>query len=166
MNTANTLKPGNSKEALALWLAQNQPTVFAALVSRANRSGKLNGITDWLSNVGTTLSSSVKSVGSFLGSKEGMTTLTALGTTYLQTQAQKNALRIQTAQAQAGYGMQPIVSGPTSSQYPMYINRATGLQYPLTSSLTSQLMPASMQPYAPWLIGGFLGLLALFALKR
>lgn len=161
MSTQNQLKPANSKEALAVWLAQNQPEVFKALLARANQQGQLHGITDWLSSVGTSLGSAVKSAGAFLASPAGMGTLTALGTTYLQTQAQKDALKLQVAQAQAGYAMQPIVSNATSQQYPMYYNAATGQYQPLTSSLTSQLMPSNN--YLPFIIGGGVAFIALLA---
>lgn len=163
---SNTLKPTNSHEALALWLSQNQPQVFAALLAKANKQGQLHGITDWLSSVGTSLSSAVQSAGSFLASPAGVGTLAAIGTTYLQTQAQKDALKLQMAQAQAGYAMQPIVSNATSQQYPMYYNAQTGQYQPLTSSLTNQLMPQGMAQYAPYAIGLVAAGILFLVMKR
>lgn len=163
----NALKTKNPAELLALWIAQNQPHVFKALTAEANKSGQLNGITDWLSSVGSSLGTAVKSVGSFLTSPAGLASLTTAGGLYLQTQAQKDALKLQVAQAQAGYPPQPVYSAGANGQATYYVDPSTGRQYPLTPELTNYLQPAkTIKDYLPWigLAGG--GLLLMFVLGR
>lgn len=165
--SSNTFKPANPNEALAAWLAQNQPDVFKALVAKANASGKLHGITDWLSNVGTSFGSAVKAVGSFVASPAGMGALTSMAGVYLQSQAQKDALKLQVSMAQAGYAPAPVVTNATSGQYPMYVDPRTGQQIPLTSQLANSLMPQrSLSDYWPWLLGGGLLLVGFAAYSR
>lgn len=165
---ANQLRTKNPAESLALWLAQNQPNVFKALTVEANKRGRLNGITDWLSNVGSSLGGAVKSVGSFLTSEEGLGALTAAGGLYLQSQAQKDALKIQVAQAQAGYPPAPVYSAGSNpnSQIPYYVDPSTGKQYSLTPQLTNYLMPQkTFQDYLPWIMGGAFAIVAFLAIK-
>jgi len=148
---SNAIRTSSPQEALALWLAQNQPHVFQALMQHSRQRAQLSGVTDWLSSVGTSLGGAVKSVGSFLTSQEGIATLGALGTTYLTTRAQRDALRVQVAQAQAGYPPQPVYTVGTD-QTPYYRDPATGQSYPLTSQIANQLQPA--MNWTPLLIGG------------
>ena len=164
---SNQFKPANPNEALAAWLAQNQPDVFKALVARAASQGKLHGITDWISNVGTSFGTAVKAVGSFVSSPAGMGALTSMACVYLQSQAQKDALKLQISMAQACYAPAPVTTNPTSGQYPMYVDPRTGQQIPLTSQLANSLMPQkSLSDYAPWLIGGGLLLLGFSVYAR
>lgn len=154
-------------DALARWLADNQPEVFegvlrTALVKKTPRSTVgLSGISETLSAFGTSFGSAVKSVGSFLTSEDGMKALGTVGGLYLQSQAQKDALKLQTAVVQAGYSPYPVqnVGVNTNGASPIYT--PTG-QY-LTSSLANQLTPKTsvLQEYLPWvlLFGGGLALL-------
>lgn len=146
-------------EALALWIATNQPEVFKALVRDANRAGQLHGITDWLSGVGTSLGSAVSNVGSFLSSEDGMKTLTSLGNTYLQVRAQRDALRVQTRLAASGQYPAPIQSvGPNPyTSLPVYVDPASGQQFPFSPQLANQLQPSI--PWTPIAIG--VGVLAV-----
>jgi hypothetical protein len=144
-------------DALALWLAKNQPEVFEGALRAAQGQSiprtpsNLAGITDVLSSIGTSFGSAVKSVGSFLSSENGIKTLGAVGGLYLQSQAQRDALRLQVATVQAGYPPQPVqnVGYNTNTAVPMY-----GTQ-PLTPTLTNQLLPRTsiLREYAPWAIG-------------
>lgn len=162
---ANAVQVTNPQEAFALWLAQNQPTVFQAMLATAQRKKQMAGITDWLSSVGTSLGGAVKSVGSFLTSSEGLATIGTLGTAYLQTTAQRDALRLQTQQMQAGYAPQPVYSvGSGSSAVPYYRDPATGQTYPLTPQLTNQLSPSGTN-WIPIALAGGGVLLVLFLLS-
>lgn len=166
----------SSAIALAEWLAQNEPELFAALAARAEQG--LSGITDFFStlgtgiakaasSIGTGLTTAVKGVGSFLASPNGLSTLSTLGQTYLQTQAQKNALKVQLATVQAGQQPAPIETrydAATGTYVPVYVPPAGTAQL-LTPDLSAQLM-RDAQPawnrYMPWLIGG--GIAAAFLL--
>lgn len=149
------MKTKNPAEALALWIAQNQPEVFKALAKEANKRGQLNGITDWLSSVGSSLGNAVKSVGSFISSPAGLTALGTVGTVYLQTQAQKDALKLQVSMAQAGYAPQPVYSAGANGQATYYVDPRTGQQIPFNSSLANQLKPPmQLTDFVPWILGG------------
>lgn len=152
---------------LARWLAMNQPKVFQVLVEEASRRGQLRGVTDWLSSVGTSVSSAIKNVGSFLTSKEGMTALTGIGTAYLQTQAQRDALRAQVQMVQAGQSLLPIQSvGPNpNSALPVYVDPRTGQQMPWNTQLSQQLAPYQ-SPYLPLILLGGVGLIMVVAFSR
>ena len=150
---------------LAMWIARNQPLVFQQLVREANRRGQLSGITDWLSTVGSSLGEAAKSVGSFLGSKEGIATVGTIGALYLQSQAQKDALKLQVRQAQAGQSPVPIqsVGANPYSSVPIYTDPLTGQQSYLTPQLTAQLQPGmNWSQVVPWILGG-VGLLFFLA---
>lgn len=162
MNSRNAMRATTPQEALALWIAQNQPQVFAQLVKQANTRGQLNGITDWLSSVGTSLGGAVKSVGSFLTSEDGIKTIGALGTVYLTTQAQRDALRVQVQQAQAGYPPAPVYTVGTD-QTPYYRDPATGQSYPFSPQIANQFTPP--MNWTPYIIGG-VGLLAVLLIMR
>lgn len=146
----------NKKAAtdLSHWLAINQPKVFEALVIEANRNGQLNGLTDWLSSVGTSVTGAIKNVGSFLTSTEGLTALTAVGGVYLQTQAQRDVLRAQVQQAQAGQSLLPVqsVGANPYSSVPVYVDPRTGQSMPWNSQLSQQFAPQSINPL--WYIVG------------
>lgn len=141
---------------LAKWLALNQPEVFEALVcaQAGEVNPHLNGITDWLTSIGSSIGTAVKSVGSFLTTQQGIATTAAIGSLYLQTQAQKDALKIQVANAAAGNPLPAIstVGTTAGNSYPVYQGNA------LTPSIAAQLMPK--RNWIPWVAGG----LAIFAL--
>ena len=170
----NAVKPTTAGDAFALWIAQNQPDLFKALLQKtaeqhAHRRGTgLSGITDWLSTVGSSIGSAAKNVGSFLSSPEGMKSLTSLSSVYLQTQAQKDALRIQLAYAQSGQAPAPVQMMGTApgTQTPYYIDPNTGLRMALTPQLTNQLLPQqSFETVLPWILGGGGVLLLLFVMS-
>lgn len=143
-------------DQLALWLADNQPEVFAAMLYKATRRTapkQLGGLAETLSSFGASLGSAVKSVGSFIKSEDGMKTLGTVGGLYLQSQAQRDALRLQTQMVQSGYAPYPVqnVGVNTNSAVPVY--GPTGQV--LNPSLMNQLMPRSdiVRDYLPWGIG-------------
>lgn len=161
-----------SGEALAIWLAQNQPQVFQAMYEAAHRDQNvqrgMHGISDWLSAVGTSIGTAAKAVGQFVTSKEGLATLGTIGGLYLQTQAQKDALKLQVANAQAGQAPAPVqsVGANPYSAVPVYIDPVTGQQQALTPQLAQQLAPSPLQQYGPWMMIGGALLLGLFVLAR
>lgn len=141
-------------DAFAKWLAVNQPEIFEGLLRAAVKreipeKSALSGISDVLSSFGTSFGNAVKSVGSFLSSDDGMKTVGTLGALYLQTQAQRDALKLQTATIKAGYPPQPVtnVGVDTNSAVPVYA--PTG--QPLTPQLTAALTPRKsiFEEYAP-----------------
>lgn len=157
-----------TSQQLALWLAKNQPLVFKQLVRESARQGQLRGVTDWLSAVGSSLSSAVQAAGSFIASPEGMATLGTIGGMVLQTRAQKDALKVQIANARAGYAPVPIesVGANPNSSIPIYVDPVTGQRYPLTSQVSQSLMPTmTLQSMLPWLLGGGLILVVLLFRK-
>lgn len=153
-----------SAHAMAIWLAEQQPQVFEAVLRTAlgEQQPKLAGLTDWLSSIGTSVGNAVNAAGKYLASEDGMKTLSMIGSTYLQTQAQKDALKLQMAQAQAGQQLYPIQS---VGQNP-YTSIPTYNGQTLTPSLTQQLWPASTTNWIPWAIGGALLLMGFFAFSR
>lgn len=158
--------PRQSAQSLAIWLAQEQPQVFEALLRTAMGEPRpqLNGLTDWLSSIGTSVGSAVSSAAQYLTSQEGMKTLSSIGAVYLQTQAQKDALKLQLAQAQAGNALYPIqsVGGNYNTAVPIY----TPTGQSLTPSLTNQLWPTQTANWLPWaLAGGALLLFGMFAFR-
>lgn len=156
--------------ALARWLAINQPEVFEGLLRAAQGKtiprtvSNLAGIMDVLGNFGTTFSGAVKSVGSFLTSDAGLATVGTIGGLYLQSQAQKDALKLQVATIKAGYPPQDIVNaGPnTNSAVPIY----AGTGQALTPQLAARLTPRSiLADYAPWGLALAAGLAFLFVMR-
>lgn len=158
--------PRQSAQSLAIWLAQEQPQVFEALLRKSMGEPKpqLNGLTDWLSSIGTTIGSAVTSASKYLTSEDGIKTLSTIGSVYLQTQAQKDALKLQLAQAQAGNALYPIQSVGANYNTAVPIYTPTGQS--LTPSLTNQLWPTQTTNWLPWLLGGgALLLVGLFAFR-
>lgn len=159
----------SSALSLAQWLANDQPRLFQALLEKAAQLKAAQGLGDFsdiLSSIGSGISTAVSNVGSFLTSPAGMTTLTTIGTAYLNNQTQSNVLNAQVKIAQAGKTVAPIqtVYNPNTGQYEASYTTA-GAQYPVTSQLLSSITPASsMQQYLPYLLigGGLLVVLMLF----
>lgn len=156
-----------SSVLLARWLAENQPAVFEALMRRSQGEvqPQLSGIADFLSTIGTSVGSAVKSVGSFLTSEDGMKTLATVGGIYLTSQAQKDALKVQMARAQAQTQPAPIytVGADTNNPYPMIGTQSSAR--PLTPATANAWLPAGWPVWAPWAIGAA-ALLALFFFTR
>lgn len=157
-----------SATELALWLQQNEPQIFAKLTEEvAKRSGgKLGDFSDILSGIGT----AAKNVGSFLASPDGIKTLSAVGSVYLQSRAQTAALNTQVKLAQAGYSPAPIrnVIDGTTGQVTTQIITPQGGAQPFTPQNASYYQStANMKLYLPWIIGGGLALLLFgFAFSR
>lgn len=155
-------------QAFAAWLSQNEPELFAALAQRAAQSDKgVAGLGDWssvLSSIGSGIASAVKNVASYVSSPTGVSSLTSLAQTYLQSQGQKNALQVQLAQAQAGYAPAPIETrydAATNTYVPTYTPPAgtgAGVPVPLTPDLSAQLLSQSQgfdwQRWLPWILAG------------
>ncbi len=129
---------------LAQWIALNEPKLFQALSENAARGAGFAGFTDWLSTVGSSLSGAVKSVGTFLTSEKGLSTLTTLGGAYLANKSQQNVLQTQVALAQAGMAPAPITNSNFSGGVqPVY----TPTGQPVTPALLNQLQPTFLQRY-------------------
>lgn len=160
-------------KSFAEWLAHDQPELFVALYKKAlpmevqrGLSG-LSGFTDILSSIGTGLSSAVSSVGSFLSSPAGLTTVGTLGATYLQSQAAKQAVNVNLARAQSGVQAAPIqtVYNPSTRQYEAQLVQPTGQSIQLTPSIMRSIAPG-MPTWAPWAIGGVALIALLLFLRR
>lgn len=170
--------------SLANWLLQDQPGLFVQLAKVARivpRGTTLGDFTDVLSSIGDSLGDAVSSVGDFLTSAQGLSTLASLGTTYMNTTAQKNALNIQLANAAANKAAAPIqtVYNQATGQYQAVYTTANGQQQVVTSATVPQYYPSGtigaataaasnpFQQYLPYIaIGGGVLLLVLFLSSR
>jgi len=144
---------------LASWLYQVHPELFAAayLAARTARATTLGDFSDILDSVGSGLSSvgsgienAVGSVGSWLTSSQGLTTLSSLGTAYLNNQAQQNVLQTQIARTQALQSPLAVTYTQTAngSVVPVLPYSSTGV--PLTlSGTTAQPAIAGYVPASP-----------------
>lgn len=136
----------HSMTAFALWMAKEEPDLFLALAQTArNKIAGLGDFSDVLSSIGDSLSTAASNVGTFLTTGGGIDTLTKLGSVYLQTQAQKSALAVQTQLAQMGRAPAAIqtVYNPATGQYQAVVNQTTGgvlFQQPLTPQVTQSLL--------------------------
>lgn len=129
--------------ALAQWIAKNNPRLFDALAQRVGATG-IGAWTDVLKNIGSSVGTAVKSVGTFIASPDGLKTISELSGAYLQTQAQKDALRLQIAQARNAQPPLPIgtvVDPNTGQPVPTYFP-PTGGAVPISPSVYGQLRPA------------------------
>lgn len=100
--------------ALALWLQNEEPAVFAHLLAQAQAAkatqppAKLSGFGDWssiLSSLGTDLSSAVTDVGNYLSSSAGQSSISGVVQQYLSsnnTSTQGQVLQTQVARAANG----------------------------------------------------------------
>jgi hypothetical protein len=157
-------------QQFAQWIARTNPALFDALARKAGVAQEpgMSGILDFLKTAATTAGTAVKSVGVFLTSQQGLSTLTDLGKVYMTTQAQKTALDLQVAQmraAQQPYPISNVVDPTTGISVPMY-NGPGGQQYPVNAQLAAQLRGTSgVSQYLPYiLLGG--GLLVALLLLR
>lgn len=144
---------------LAAWLAENQPALFAELEKNAAIAGaRLNGITDFLKSVGSSVSTGVANVAKFLTSNEGLATVGTLGTAYLANRSQQNVLQTQVALAQAGQSLAPIQTAYGANGQPISIDARTGM--PITSQNIGQYGPSFLAQWGlPLGIGAGLFLL-------
>jgi hypothetical protein len=160
--------PDTAADALAQWILVNEPKLFDALLARTPQS--VGGIADIIGSIGSGIAVAAKNVGSFIASPEGMGALTALSGVVLQSRMQKDALKIQIKQAQAGQPPAPIqtqtnpTTGTTAAYY--YPQGQLSAPIPLTPQVAAQLMPKP--DYVPWAIGGaaVFVMLALFLARR
>jgi hypothetical protein len=135
------MNPNNARD-LAKWIAENQPKVFAQLLKRAGANeAQLGDFMDALDSIGSTVGNAVSSVGSFLVSPDGIKTVATLGTAYLTSQAQRDALSTQVQLAAAGRPLAPIYTASNSS--PAY----AGSVY-LQPNATAPAIPYSAQTAA------------------
>lgn len=179
--------PHTAGEKFAVWLAQNQPEMFVRLLkeAQAKQGGKLEGLTDILSSIGSSIGNAAKSVGSFVTSAEGSSALATLASTYMTTQAQKSALSTQLKLAQLGQSPAPIAFPVPDAQPVIYssvpvdpvtgIPSASGTGVPAPSPYPTPYTPAvgnqiltdagmvQLKAYAPWLITA--GLFAFLLLR-
>lgn len=173
----------NTGESLAKWLLKDQPGLFVKLaqVAQVVPSSGLGDFTDILSSIGSGISSAVSSVGSFLTSTQGLQTLATLGSSYMTTQAQKNALNVQLATAAANKPAAPIqtVLNPATGQYQAVYTTVNGQQQVVTSQTAPQFYPtgnigaqtvaatSGLSQYLPYIaIGGGVLLLLLLMNRR
>jgi hypothetical protein len=153
------MSPAASKQqaatALASWLYHVHPELFAAayLAARSRPSGTLGDFSDILDSVGSGLSSigsgienAVSSVGSWLTSSQGLTTLSSLGTAYLNNQTQQNVLQTQIARTQAAQAPLAVTytQAPNGSLVPVVPVSSAGV--PITVSATTQPAIAGYVP--------------------
>jgi hypothetical protein len=137
-------------DRLARWIADNQPRLFAQLLTRSGLpKEELAGIFDSLSTFGTSVGNAVSSVGSYLTSQDGLNSIAKLGTTYLQTQAQRDALQTQLRLAQSGQPLAPIY---TATPYTTAI--ANGVYYQPNPTVPAQPFNASLVSAPEAQIGG------------
>jgi hypothetical protein len=112
------MTPAKAAE-LARWIADNQPKLFAQLLSHAgNNKAQLGDIMDALSSFGTTVGNAVSSVGNFLISPDGIKTVSSLGAAYLTSQAQRDALQIQVSRASQNQPLAPIYTASAATASP------------------------------------------------
>jgi hypothetical protein len=165
----------DSARSFAAWLMKDQPQLFIELAKSAGipTAQPLSGFADVMSAFGAGLSSTVKSVGSYLSSAQGQTMLTTLGTTYLATKAQKDALDLQLKQAQAGQMAAPIQTAynPQSGAYEVLYTAQNGQQVPVTSANQQQLFASGAagvmnQPWFPYAAAAGVAMLLWFLILR
>jgi hypothetical protein len=157
--------PDTAADYLAQWIMVNEPELFNALLARTPQS--VSGFADILSTVVGGVTSAAKNVGSFLASDKGLEALSGLGAVYLQTRMQKDAMKIQIAQAQAGQPPAPIQTATTTSGTTgaFYYPSPASAPVPVTQELVDRFTPAKSM--WPWIAGGVVLLFgAALALRR
>lgn len=115
-----TGEPVTAAQAFAAWLQQNEPALFNALAAEAAK--KSPGLGDWSSilssigsgvenvagDLGSGISSAASSVGDYLTSSQGLSSLTSLANTYLQSQTAQSVAQVQLSRAQQGLAPAPV----------------------------------------------------------
>lgn len=140
----NTGQPLTAAQAFASWLELNEPALFRALAQRAAASGAAPGLGDWsdflssvgsvASDLGSDISGAASSVGDWLASGQGMSSLTNLANTYLQDQTAQSVVQTQLSRAQQGLPPAPI----------SYTTSSSGAVVPV---YTASSIPSSIAPY-------------------
>lgn len=172
----------------AAWLYNIHPDLFLAAYHLAKfgatpRTTGLGDVSDFLSSIGDDVSSAVSSVGDWMTSSQGLSSLSSLGTAYLQGQAQQSVLQTQIARVQAnqsplavGYttnaqgqivGVLPISSAGTPVTVSSQVAPQVASYVQTTPSVLSAYTPSfNWQQYLPYIaIGGAL-LLGMIVLRR
>lgn len=162
-----------SAASFAAWLAKDQPQLFLALAKNAGVpvQENLSGISDVLSAIGSGLSSAVKTVGSFVTSKEGMTTLSTLATTYLTTKAQQDAVKLQIKQAEAQEAAAPIQTSynAATGQYEVLYTTKNGQTVPVTSQTANAVLNGgsiTSQAWFPYAAAAGVAFVLFLVLRR
>lgn len=146
-------------QALAIWLAEQNPQIFNALFTAAQKekaakattgavsglgsfwSSLSSGFSSIASDIGSVASSAVNDVSSYLQSKSGTQAMSALAQQYMQNQS--TALQGQAIQLQmqrAASGMAPAAIGYTSTGAPVYSGTT------LTPAMAAQVQAGNMVP--------------------
>lgn len=139
--------------ALALWLQENEPAVFALLQQAAAKAkGKpaAPALGDWsslISSIGSDLSSAVSDVGSYLQSSNGQSTLSSVIQQYLgsnNTASQGQVLQTQAQRASAGQAPAAIGYAVTSSGQAVPVYTSSTLPPALAGSIAAgESIPAT-----------------------
>lgn len=113
---------------------------------------------------GFSLSSALSSVGNFLSSTAGLTSLASLGTAYYKANTpQAQTVSTQVARVANGYAPAPITYGSYNGQVTPVLQQPGRAGVALTPASLQALVPSSLQPYLiPVTVGGLL----LWALSR
>lgn len=125
---------------LLAWMKVHMPRVYQGVARRFVAQGELGGFWDTLTNIGSKVASSVNS----FVSSEGFDKLLNVASPFLQTELEKQQLKLQIERAQQGLPLQPY--------QPAYTTPAQ------QSGLTWPSVPATSQQSVPWLwIAGGIG---------
>lgn len=152
------------------WLMKDQPELFIALAQSAGVPviKNLAGFSDILGAIGSGISNAASAVGTFLTSSQGLTTLATLATTYVSSQAQKSALNLQLAQAQANKPAAPIETqyNPTTAQYEVLYTQQNGQKVPLTAQDMASFNSIVSKPWFPFVLAGGVAFILFFLFRR
>lgn len=191
-----TGEPVTAAQAFAAWLEQNEPDLFQALLKHAATESSAKGLGDWssilssvgsvASDLGSGISDAASSVGSYLTTGGGLTALSNLAGTYLQSKTAQSVVQMQLARANQGMAPAPVsyatnASGQVVPVYTAtlptsiapYAGNAVTLSngqsgYPLTTPALTALSGAStLSQYLPWiLLGGGVLIVGLLLLRK
>lgn len=192
-----TGEPVTAAQAFAAWLEQHEPDLFQALLKQAATEAKASGLGDWSSilssignvagDIGSGISDAASSVGSYLTSSQGLSSLSNLASTYLQSQTQQSVTQMQLARAQQGLPPAPVSYATNSAGQVVPVYTAGNLPPSLTGSaqplnlgngqtgyqLNSQALAtlagsSTLKQYLPWILlgGGALLLGGLLLMRK
>lgn len=145
------------------------PDVSSALTDSSSSSGGFwSSLGSGLSSLGSDVLTGIGSVGSYLTSSTGLSSLTGLANTYFANQAvqaqantQQAVLQAQVQRTASGYSPAPITyqRNAAGQLVPVY-QSATGYT-PLTNQGLAALSVGGMPSWLPWAAGGALALILL-----
>jgi hypothetical protein len=160
----------SSYTALASWIAAVHPEIFKMLYAQAAQkpvaagTSQMGDLSDFFSGVGDTFSNAVSSVGDYLSSSQGISTLASLGTAYLNSQSSQNVLQTQVARAQAAQPPAPITYTQNAQGQLIPVIGSGVATVAVTPQILQSLTPASvLSKYGLYIAGG-VGLLAILLL--